>query len=86
MQTRFPRGLSGRIEQDDLPIQGLEAIRQLRSYLDDRELCMVLRARELGATTTQIADALGLTRQAMHNRLRAINEGRRGRPIPSVDG
>jgi DNA-binding MarR family transcriptional regulator len=60
------------MESEDFPVQALEAIHELRAYLDDLEATHLLKARELGASPTDIAEALGITRQAVYNKLRSI--------------
>jgi DNA-binding CsgD family transcriptional regulator len=69
---KTPRSLIRLIESEDLPVQSLQAIHELRAYLDDREAERLLRARELGASTADIAEALGITRQGVYNKLRAL--------------
>jgi len=68
----FPRSLIRKLESADLPLQALDAIRQLRGYLDDLEATRMLKARELGASSADIAKSLGITRQAVYNKLRAL--------------
>jgi DNA-directed RNA polymerase specialized sigma24 family protein len=59
-------------KSQDFPVQALQAIHELRAYLDDLEATHLLKARELGASPTDIAEALGITRQAVYNKLRSI--------------
>jgi DNA-directed RNA polymerase specialized sigma24 family protein len=54
----------------------IEAVRELRAYLDSTEEAAILQARELGASTKDIADALGITRQGAHHKLRTIERRR----------
>lgn len=61
-----------KIESEDLPVQALHAIHELRAYLDDLETTHLLKARELGASSSDIAEALGITRQGVYNKLRSI--------------
>jgi transposase-like protein len=59
----------------------LEAIVEIRAHLDELESEAIKSAREKGATVEDIADAMGLTPQAIYHRLR--NGGQRakaGRP------
>jgi len=72
VDTRFPRSLVRRVEATDLPLSALEAVRELREYLEAVEQDRIVRARALGASPTDIARALGITRQAVHNRLNAL--------------
>lgn len=71
---RFPRSLIRKLETPELPLQTLEAIRRLRSYLDDLEMASIRKARRMGASPVDIGAALGITRQAVYNRLRAMEE------------
>lgn len=52
----------------DDPATGLRAIRALRDLADRLEALQVARARERGWSWQQIADALGVTRQAVHKK------------------
>jgi hypothetical protein len=66
---KFPRRLIRHLETPELPLQTLQAIYRLRRYLDELEAACILKARELGASPADIGDALGITRQAVYNRL-----------------
>ncbi len=50
------------------PAAGLRAIRALRDLADRLEELQVGRARSQGWSWQQIADALGVTRQAVHKK------------------
>lgn len=52
----------------DDPATGLRAVRSLRELADRLETLQVSRARELGWSWQQVADALGVTRQAVHKK------------------
>ncbi|WP_147918110.1 helix-turn-helix domain-containing protein [Ruania zhangjianzhongii] len=52
------------------PATGLRAVRSLRELADRLELLQVRRARELGLPWQEIAEALGVTRQAVHKKYR----------------
>ena len=54
----------------DDPGNGLAAVRALRDLADRLELLHVERARRLGWSWQQVADALGVSRQAVHQRYR----------------
>ena len=71
---KFPRRLIRHLETPDLPLEALESIRRLRRYLDELEATCIIKARELGASPTDIGDALGITRQAVYNRLRHLEQ------------
>lgn len=52
----------------DDPATGLRAVRSLRELADRLEILQVGRARRLGWSWQAIADALGVTRQAVHKK------------------
>ena len=52
----------------DDPGAGLRAVRSLRELADRLETLQVSRARELGWSWQEVADALGVTRQAVHKK------------------
>ncbi|MBW9206926.1 helix-turn-helix domain-containing protein [Mumia sp. zg.B53] len=53
---------------DSDPAVGLRAVRALRELADRLERLQVERARALGWSWQQIADALGVSRQAAHKK------------------
>jgi hypothetical protein len=69
---KFPRRLIRKLETPDLPLEALESIRRLRLYLDELEAACMIRARRLGASPSDIGEALGITRQAVYNRLHSL--------------
>ncbi|MBD8060257.1 RNA polymerase subunit sigma-70 [Cellulomonas sp. JH27-2] len=50
------------------PDEGLRAVRSLHDLADRLESLHVGRARALGWTWQQVADALGVSRQAVHKK------------------
>jgi hypothetical protein len=52
----------------DDPRAGLRAVRSLRELADRLETLQVWRARDLGWSWQEVADALGVTRQAVHKK------------------
>jgi DNA-directed RNA polymerase specialized sigma24 family protein len=52
----------------DDPHTGLRAVRALRRLLEHLEQAQVHRARELGWSWQEIADVLGVSRQAVHKK------------------
>lgn len=54
----------------DDPGVGLRAVRSLRELVDRLETLQVRRARALGWSWQEIADGLGVTRQAVHKKHR----------------
>jgi hypothetical protein len=54
------------------PLVALQAIRELRPDLEERENQAILRAREMGASLEDIAEAMGLTRQGVSYRIKQL--------------
>ena len=52
------------------PRTGLRAVRALRRLVEQLEEAQVRRARELGWSWQEIADVLGVSRQAVHKKHR----------------
>jgi DNA-directed RNA polymerase specialized sigma24 family protein len=78
---RSPRQLLRKVEgRETFPLIALEALRQLRATLDEAEAEAILRARELGATVEDVADALGITRQGVHYKLKQLERSSPGDP------
>ena len=77
---RFPRRLIRHLETPELPLQTLQAIYRLRRYLDELEAAGIRKARELGATRADIGEVLGITRQAVYNRLHNLEQRARKDP------
>ncbi len=50
------------------PLSALEAVRQLQALVDEELLSQGGRARRRGVTWAGIADALGVSAQAVHKR------------------
>jgi hypothetical protein len=71
---KFPRRLIRHLETPELPLETLHAIHRLRRYLDELEAACILKARQLGASSADIGDALGITRQAVYNRLHHLEQ------------
>jgi hypothetical protein len=63
------------------PSVGLSAVASLRVLLESLEQLQVDNARERGWSWQQIADALGVSRQAVHKK-----HGRRRLPVPHEGG
>lgn len=55
---------------DAEPETGLRAVRSLRELAERLELLQVRRARDFGLSWQEIADALGVSRQAVHKKYR----------------
>jgi len=54
------------------PRTGLRAVRALRVLLEQLERSQVRRARELGWSWQEIAEVLGVSRQAVHKKHRTL--------------
>jgi predicted transcriptional regulator len=75
------RSLIRRAETTELSLVSLEAIAEIRRHLDVLEVEAIRSAREKGATVDDIAEAMGLTPQAIYHRLRQGGQvTKRGRP------
>jgi DNA-directed RNA polymerase specialized sigma24 family protein len=61
------------------PRVGLAAVASLRTLLESLEALQVRNARERGWSWQQIADALGVSRQAVHKKHRGRRRIGRGR-------
>ena len=70
------RSLARQLENPAFPLIRLQAVRALRAKLDEIEVESMLGARELGASVIQIADQLGVTRQAVYLKLKRLDEMR----------
>jgi hypothetical protein len=55
------------------PLIALQAIREIRSDLDELEAESIVRARELGASLEDVAEAMGITRQGVSYRLKHLS-------------
>lgn len=75
--ARSPRSLIHQIESSPVPLKVLEAVRELRLYLDDIESTALCDARDAGSSITHIAEAVGTTRQTVYNRLKQLAEEKR---------
>ncbi|MET1012387.1 MAG: hypothetical protein ABWY83_08400 [Actinomycetota bacterium] len=73
--TDARRALLRKLEHADaFPLVALQALRELRADLDAVEAEAMLRARELGASLEDIAEALEITRQGVSYRLKVLAE------------
>ncbi len=62
-----PTDVTAAAAADD-PDTGLRAVRAMRELADRLEVLQVRNARDRGWSWQQIADALGVTRQAVHKK------------------
>jgi hypothetical protein len=71
--TDTRRALLRKLENvEAFPLIALQALPELRADLDSVEAEALLRARELGASLEDIADALAITRQGVAYKLKAL--------------
>jgi hypothetical protein len=71
--TDTRRALLRKLENvEAFPLIALQALPELRADLDAVEAEALLRARELGASLEDIADALAITRQGVAYKLKAL--------------
>lgn len=68
--TEEARNLLRRAGNAELPFQALPAIAALRECLDRFEQEAIQSARQKGAAWDDIAEVMGITRQALHYRLK----------------
>jgi hypothetical protein len=77
------------------PLLALEGVGELRRYLDEIEAESIARAKDLGATSEDVASHMGITRQGAHykmrfsehrlQRVRALREKRGEPPLPPIE-
>lgn len=71
--TDARRALLRKLENvEAFPLIALQALRELRADLDGVEATAILRARDLGASLEDIADAMEITRQGVAYKLKAL--------------
>jgi len=71
-RERTPRSLIHQVETSTQPLKTLEAVKGLREYLDGVESVGLRQARDAGASVSDIAEALGITRQGAHQKLKRL--------------
>jgi DNA-directed RNA polymerase specialized sigma24 family protein len=62
----------------ELPIGALAALQELRKRLDDLEYAAIVSARSKGASASDIAQVLGVSRQAVYLRMHRYSNGSDG--------
>jgi hypothetical protein len=73
MVEALSRGTLRKLENADaFPLIALQAIREVRADVDGIEAKAIMRARELGASLEDIADAMGITRQGVAYRIKQL--------------
>ena len=72
--TDARRALLRKLENvDAFPLVALQALRELRTDFEAVEAEAILRARDLGASLEDIADAMEITRQGVAYKLKALS-------------
>lgn len=72
---KLPRSLIRALEAEEkFPLRTLDAIREVREYLERLENDALCDSREAGASISEIADVMHMTRQSVYNRLKSIAE------------
>jgi hypothetical protein len=88
---KFPRSSIRKVESENkFPLTALEGIREVRDYLEHIEEDALCDARAMGASISEIADVMQMTRQSVYNKLKAIAErkaaeGRRSVVLPDLE-
>lgn len=80
---KVPRHLIRKAEDTVSPLRVLEGVGELRKYLDELEKQALLDARAQGVSPTDMAVALGITRQGVHHKLRQLD--RRSASLRSME-
>jgi hypothetical protein len=70
-----PRELIETIERSQDPIEILHAVQRLRSFLLEVEARALVEGRYRGVRPEAMAEALGITRQTVYNKLRRLLPG-----------
>ncbi|MBE0009618.1 AsnC family protein [Arthrobacter sp. AET 35A] len=68
MEVERMKTLVGSLDDDGGPVNRLQAVNELRKELGRAETTAVRQARQAGLSWEAIAQALGVTRQAVHKR------------------
>ena len=84
--TDARRALVRKLENADaFPLIALQALRELRADLDLVEAEALVRARELGASLEDIAEALEITRQGVSYKLKGLADAEHHADAPAED-
>jgi hypothetical protein len=92
---KLPRALIRKLESEQkFPLTALEGIRETRAFLDELEDDALCDSRALGASISEIAEVMQMTRQSVYNKLKSIaerkarsdREAREAVVIPELEG
>lgn len=82
---KFPRALIRKLESEQkFPLTALEGIRETRAYLDELEEEALCDSRELGASISEIAESMHMTRQSVYNKLKSIAERKKAQADEAI--
>ena len=70
--TNLSSSLLKKAQNQELPLLALSAIRELKGELSELELAHIADARQRGASWEDIAEVVGITRQALQQRLKSL--------------
>jgi DNA-binding transcriptional MerR regulator len=80
------RALFRKLENvEAFPMIALQALREFRADLDAVEAKAILRARELGASLEDIAEAMEITRQGVAYKLKTLTEDGHAKGADAAD-
>ena len=82
---RSPRSAIHTLEDGGSLVDLLTAVRELRGYLNRVEADALRSARELGVSPTEMARALGVTRQGLYHKLKALEAEERPIVLPELE-
>ena len=76
---KLPRSAIRKLEHHpEFPLSALEAITEIRQRLNEIECDAIAAARERGATLEDVAEVLGVSRQAVYYKIRNLERKRAG--------
>jgi hypothetical protein len=74
-EPKIPRSSIRKVESERrFPLTALEGVREVRETLDHIEEDALCDSRAMGASISEIADVMQVTRQSVYNKLKAIAE------------
>jgi predicted DNA binding protein len=81
LEGKLSRSITRKLEHhQEFPLSALEAVTEARERLDEIESEAIEAARARGATLEEIAEALGVSRQAVYYKIRNLERKRSRAP------